>query len=55
MVIYNKYKDELLTLKNIDSNDQIEIYTFSEKDLSIWINKEQAEQIVNHLKEQFGL
>jgi len=57
MVINNSiYKESpLITFEDKDSQNQIEIFLFNEKDLSIWIDKEQASQIIDHLKEQFGL
>lgn len=44
MVVHNSlYKDSpLITFEDIDAQNQVEVYLFNEKDLSIWIDNEQA-------------
>ncbi|MES2593167.1 MAG: hypothetical protein V4608_14895 [Bacteroidota bacterium] len=57
IIIYSKYiSDSDFTISNIDDQKEVLIeFDIRNDEAGANINKEKAEKIINHLKQQFGI
>jgi hypothetical protein len=55
--IENKHEEVKTTLSEIDSDGdvQLKLTTYRSYSMTTYINKQDAERIINHLKQQFNL